>query len=144
MKVITISGKAQNGKDTTARLLKDVLEDDGNTVLIAHYADLLKYICKQFFGWDGNKDEQGRHTLQYVGTDVIRKEWNCLGSARYYAVKHWTLSAILSSAMLKKGCCRTTKKARLKWTSSIALLAFLGYMRLSRSLGILRPMNLDM
>ena len=74
MKVITISGKAQNGKDTTARLLKDVLEDDGNTVLIAHYADLLKYICKQFFGWDGNKDEQGRHTLQYVGTDVIRKE----------------------------------------------------------------------
>lgn len=74
MKVITISGKAQNGKDTTAQLLKYALENDGNTVLITHYADLLKYICKQFFGWDGNKDGQGRHILQYVGTDVIRKD----------------------------------------------------------------------
>lgn len=51
MKVITISGKAQNGKDTTAGLLKAALEADGYKVLITHYADLLKYICKQFFGW---------------------------------------------------------------------------------------------
>ena len=48
MKVITISGKAQNGKDTTAGLLKSALEADGYKVLITHYADLLKYICKQF------------------------------------------------------------------------------------------------
>lgn len=74
MKVITISGKAQNGKDTTANLLKDALEDEGYTVLIAHNADLLKYICKQFFGWNGEKDEYGRHILQYVGTDVIREQ----------------------------------------------------------------------
>ena len=46
MKVITISGKAQNGKDTTAGLLKAALEADGYKVLITHYADLLKYICK--------------------------------------------------------------------------------------------------
>ena len=45
MKVITISGKAQNGKDTTAGLLKAALEADGYKVLITHYADLLKYIC---------------------------------------------------------------------------------------------------
>ena len=51
MKVITISGKAQNGKDTTAGLLKAALEADGYKVLITHYADLLKYICKQFFGY---------------------------------------------------------------------------------------------
>lgn len=57
MKVITISGKAQNGKDTTAGLLKAALEADGYKVLITHYADLLKYICKQFFGWDGQKDD---------------------------------------------------------------------------------------
>ena len=72
MKVITISGKAQNGKDTTAGLLKAALEADGYKVLITHYADLLKYICKQFFGWDGQKDDAGRHILQYVGTDIIR------------------------------------------------------------------------
>ena len=34
MKVITISGKAQNGKDTTAGLLKAALEADGYKVLI--------------------------------------------------------------------------------------------------------------
>ena len=45
MKVITISGKAQNGKDTTAGLLKAALEADGYKVLITHYADLLKYIA---------------------------------------------------------------------------------------------------
>lgn len=74
MRVILISGKAQHGKDTTARILKDELELHGDNVLIAHYADLVKYICRTFFGWDGNKDEYGRHLLQYVGTDVIRQE----------------------------------------------------------------------
>lgn len=72
MKVITISGKAQHGKDTTANILKSQLEADGYKVLIAHYADLLKYICRTFFGWDGKKDETGRTLLQYVGTDVVR------------------------------------------------------------------------
>jgi hypothetical protein len=32
---------------------------------------LLKYICKQFFGWNGEKDVAGRTLLQYVGTDVV-------------------------------------------------------------------------
>lgn len=72
MKVIVISGKAQHGKDTTARYLKEALESDGYRVLITHYADLLKYICKSFFDWNGKKDEAGRSILQYVGTDIIR------------------------------------------------------------------------
>lgn len=74
MKVIAISGHAQNGKDTVAHMMKLSLEHDGHKVLIAHYADLLKYICRTFLGWDGNKDEKGRQLLQYVGTDVIRKK----------------------------------------------------------------------
>ena len=52
--------------------IRDRLEADGYKVLITHYADLLKYICRQFFGWDGQKDDAGRRTLQYVGTDIIR------------------------------------------------------------------------
>lgn len=75
MKIITISGKAQNGKDTTAAFMKEALESDGYTVLITHYADLLKYICQKFFGWDGEKDQRGRGVLQYVGTDVVRAKW---------------------------------------------------------------------
>ena len=73
MKIITISGHARNGKDTVAAMLRDRLEAGGDKVLIAHYGDLVKYICRSFFGWDGEKDEHGRSLLQYVGTDVIRK-----------------------------------------------------------------------
>lgn len=71
MKVCCISAKAGHGKDTAAEILKNYLETRGKRVLIIHFADLLKYICKQFFGWDGNKDERGRTLLQYIGTDVV-------------------------------------------------------------------------
>lgn len=72
--IILISGKAQSAKDTTAKIMKSQLESVGKKVLITHYADLLKYICKTFFNWDGEKDENGRSILQYVGTDTIRKK----------------------------------------------------------------------
>lgn len=75
MKVICISGKAQHGKDTTAALIKDYLDSQGKRVLITHYGDLVKYICRTFFEWDGNKDERGRHILQYVGTDIVRNKY---------------------------------------------------------------------
>ncbi len=74
MKIINISGKAQHGKDTCALILKEKLEIKNKKVLIAHYADLLKYEAKTFFNWDGIKDEQGRQLLQYMGTDVIREK----------------------------------------------------------------------
>lgn len=72
-KFICLSGKAQHGKDTTANFLKSELEKQGYSVIIVHQADLLKFICKNYFGWNGEKDEYGRDLLQKVGTDVIRK-----------------------------------------------------------------------
>lgn len=72
MKIICISGKAQHGKDTTADLLKGILEQQGNRVVVYHYADLLKFICKSYFDWNGQKDEYGRTLLQHVGTDIVR------------------------------------------------------------------------
>ncbi len=74
MKVIAISGHAGAGKDTFAKLLAKMLETYCANVLIVHYADLLKFICKTYFGWNGEKDEQGRKLLQSVGTDIIRKK----------------------------------------------------------------------
>lgn len=74
MKVICISGKARHGKDTAATYLENELKHKSYKVLVAHYADLLKYICKTFFNWNGKKDEEGRQILQYVGTDIIRKQ----------------------------------------------------------------------
>lgn len=73
MKVICISGHARNGKDTTAELIQKTLWGYGYRVLITHYGDLLKYLCSSLFEWDGKKDERGRHLLQYIGTDVVRK-----------------------------------------------------------------------
>ena len=73
-KFICVCGKAQHGKDTTAGLLKTALEKQGKRVLIMHYADLLKFICKQYFGWDGKKDDHGRTLLQQVGTEGVRSQ----------------------------------------------------------------------
>ena len=73
MRVFLISGKSGSGKDTLASMMERSLTEAGERVLIIHYADLLKYVCRQFFGWDGNKDQAGRSLLQYVGTDVVRR-----------------------------------------------------------------------
>jgi len=72
VKIVCISGKAQHGKDTAASIAADHLRSMGFRVLVTHYADLLKYVCKTFFGWDGKKDDDGRWLLQHVGTDVVR------------------------------------------------------------------------
>jgi hypothetical protein len=74
MKIILFSGHAMSGKDQSALFLKEIMEQDSKKVLITHYADLLKYICKTFFHWNGIKDDIGRSTLQRVGTDIIRKQ----------------------------------------------------------------------
>ena len=74
MKVIAISGRAQAGKDTFAKMLSDALKNYGAKVCIIHYADLLKFICKVYFAWNGEKDEAGRRLLQHVGTDIVRKK----------------------------------------------------------------------
>lgn len=74
MKIICISGKAESGKDTSANYLKLILENHGESVLVTHYGDLVKFICKEFFGWDGEKDVAGRQLLQFVGTDVVREQ----------------------------------------------------------------------
>lgn len=74
MRVFCISGKAGHGKDTFAAILSSKLKEKEQRVLIIHYADLLKWMCTKFFDWDGQKDEFGRHLLQYVGTNVIRNQ----------------------------------------------------------------------
>lgn len=73
MKVIAISGKAEHGKDETARIIKKILEEDGKKVAIMHFGDVLKFVLKEYFNWNGIKDEHGREILQHIGTEVARK-----------------------------------------------------------------------
>ena len=75
MRIILISGTAGSGKDTVGEILKENYESDGYKVLITHFADLVKYVSANFYGWNGVKDIHGRSVLQKVGTDIIRK-WN--------------------------------------------------------------------
>lgn len=72
MIVIPISGKAGHGKDTFANILRAELAKIGKTAIIIHYADYLKYCLKQYYNWDGQKDEAGRTLLQHFGTEVVR------------------------------------------------------------------------
>ena len=73
-KLILISGKAEHGKTLLANIMKKKLEIAGKRVLLFSFAAYLKFICKQYYGWDGKKDEKGRTLLQHLGTDVVRKK----------------------------------------------------------------------
>lgn len=64
MKIILIGNKARMGKDTFANMLKEELNE---RAVIVHFADALKFICKSYYGWDGEKNTNGRTLLQYVG-----------------------------------------------------------------------------
>lgn len=73
MKTILISGKSASGKDTFANMLKEKYEAQNKKVLILHFADLVKFYAKQYWGWNGEKDEKGRALLQEIGTHIMRK-----------------------------------------------------------------------
>jgi len=69
--IFLISGYAESGKDSTAKILKDNLT--GNS-LVLHFADYLKYIAKEYMGWNGLKDIEGRTLLQKLGTEKVRMQ----------------------------------------------------------------------
>ena len=74
MKIILISGKAEAGKTTTANIIKYYLCGIGKRAAIVPYGQYVKDTAKMIFGWDGQKDENGRQLLQWWGTDVVRKK----------------------------------------------------------------------
>lgn len=71
--VILISGKMCSGKDYTAKLLQKFLQNKGYRVGILHFGDAVKMVSKSLYEWSGEKDEIGRHILQYVGTEIGRE-----------------------------------------------------------------------
>mgnify|MGYP004471739267 FL=1 len=75
MRIILVSGSARFGKDSAAFMMKELLEKQQKRVLIIHYADNLKLFAKNYFGWSGQKDLEGRKLLQWLGTDVVRKNY---------------------------------------------------------------------
>lgn len=76
MKVIGIAGKAESGKDTFGAILKEELESQGKKVMHIGYGDFVKFIAKQYYNWNGEKDEHGRWLLQHIGTEEGRMKVN--------------------------------------------------------------------
>ena len=75
MKIIMISGKSGSGKDQLGTYMRQELESQNKKVLLIHFGDLVKYFLKQYYDWDGQKDERGRSMLQHLGTEVMRKQY---------------------------------------------------------------------
>jgi len=69
---IVLSGKSGSGKDMVAQFMKEALEKHHQKALIIHFADAVKWFCRDFLNWDGKKDQVGRTLLQTVGTDIVR------------------------------------------------------------------------
>jgi len=72
--IISLSGKARHGKDSTVKIIQDKLESQNKKCLHMAYGNLVKYICKEYFNWNGQKDEKGRTILQQIGTNKIRSK----------------------------------------------------------------------
>lgn len=71
--IILFSGKAEAGKTTAARYLKENLIHEGYSAKIISYSDYVKHTAMLLMGWNGIKDEFGRGVLQRWGTDIVRK-----------------------------------------------------------------------
>lgn len=72
-KIVLFSGKARAGKDLGAQFLAKQLRNLGKKTVILHYADVLKFVAAQWYGYDGDKSKpEMRSLLQHVGTDIFR------------------------------------------------------------------------
>lgn len=72
MKIITFSGKAQHGKSTSAKIIKQILDKNNLKSVIVNYGGHVKYIAGIYYDWDGTKSEEQRTILQTVGTEIGR------------------------------------------------------------------------
>ena len=93
MNCVLISGKAGHGKDFTASLMKEQLENENQSVLIIKFGDAVKWLASKYFDFDGKKDTQGRNTLQWLGTEVMRAKyptyWAEIVAKFISACNHW-------------------------------------------------------
>lgn len=79
MKIITLSAKAEHGKDFTATLLKEKLESLGKKVLIIRYADYLKFIAHTYFL---NDEQRSNLKSMWDKNEITRTVWQKLGTEK--------------------------------------------------------------
>lgn len=68
--IIFISGKAESGKDTVAEMMHEYMTSIGERSFIFRFGDILKYILKTYYNWNGIKDFYGRNMLQSKADEI--------------------------------------------------------------------------
>lgn len=76
MMIFLVSGRAQNGKGTLSKILKEKLEEKNLKVCEIQIMRTLKEYLKDYFNWDGSEIDKPRKMLQEIGTDIIREKLN--------------------------------------------------------------------
>lgn len=74
VKIYIMCGKARQGKDTVASLIKEVYDNKKVKVLDLSFAHYIKEYAKKITDWDGSDDTKPRSLLTHLGTDIIRKQ----------------------------------------------------------------------
>lgn len=84
-KIVLISGSSYGaGKDTLAAMMAEECKNKGLRPRIMHFGDWVKDAAVRYYNWDGQKDEAGRHLLQYFATDQVRKhDWDYWAEVTY-------------------------------------------------------------
>ncbi len=73
-KIIIISGKARNGKDTIMNTLKENYEKENKKVINLQFSYYIKEYAKRISNWDGSDENKPRELLQELGTEIIRNK----------------------------------------------------------------------
>ncbi len=73
-KIFVIAGSARQGKDTIATIIREYYEQQGKKAIDVDFAHYIKEYAKLVTDWDGREETKPRAFLQYLGTDLIRKE----------------------------------------------------------------------
>lgn len=76
MKLYLICGKAEVGKDSLGRLIKQEYEKINKKACILKITAPLYGYAKNYFGWDGKEEDKPRTLLQTLGIEVIKNKLN--------------------------------------------------------------------
>lgn len=71
--IFIISGKARHGKDTVASMIRNCYENVGLNAINLQFSSSLKEYAKKVTDWDGSEETKPRELLQFIGTELIRK-----------------------------------------------------------------------
>lgn len=72
--IFIICGKARNGKDTVAQMIRNYYDRIGLNTINLQYSTPIKEYAKKISSWDGSEDTKPRELLQLLGTELIRNK----------------------------------------------------------------------